>query len=115
VADGNYSASQDVVFDQIETLIVLALPWRVMFWRTFKRTMGRMLTREVLWNGNRESFRMSFLSRDSVLYDLYRRRRHFENIADEVRAAAPDRIRLVVIESTRQLRDFYAGLGLIRR
>ena len=115
VSDGNYSETRDIVFAQVETVIVLALPWRLMFWRTFKRSLRRVVTREVLWNGNRESFRLLFSSRDSILYELYEQREHFRNFAAEIRAAAPAHVHLVILESARQLNDFYAEHGLAGR
>ena len=49
--------------------------------RLVRRTLGRIVRREELWNGNRESFRLSFLSRDSVIYfalrNNWRRRREY--------------------------------------
>jgi hypothetical protein len=32
-----------------------------------KRTFTRLFSHEVLWNGNRESIRMTFFSRDSII------------------------------------------------
>ena len=44
----------------------------------FVRSLRHLAVRKVLWNGNRESFRRTFLSRDSILVWVitsYRRRR----------------------------------------
>ncbi|MCH7970017.1 MAG: hypothetical protein IH960_03105 [Chloroflexi bacterium] len=114
VSDGNYSGVRDLVYERVETVIVLALPWRVMLWRTFKRTVRRFVTREVLWNGNRESVWTSFFSRDSVIYDLYRRRDKFLSEAEKTEAELPDHIRLVIVRSARELDELYARLGLVR-
>ena len=40
----------------------------------FRRTVRRIVTREHLWSGNRETFTGAFLSRDSIL--LYALRTH---------------------------------------
>ncbi|HEU68464.1 MAG TPA: hypothetical protein ENN53_04520 [Candidatus Acetothermia bacterium] len=40
--------------------------WRV-FGQLLRRTVRRSLRREELWSGNRESLRMAFFSRDSIL------------------------------------------------
>jgi len=101
VSDGNYRAISDMIFPRVETLIVLALPWRVMLWRTFKRTFKRVLFRQELWNGNKETFRGSFLSKNSVVYDLWRRRELFRNVASRARENAPENCRVIVIESAR--------------
>ena len=54
VTDGNYLTVRLLIFDRVETVIVLALPWKIMLWRTFKRSLRRSYKREELWNGNRE-------------------------------------------------------------
>ncbi|MDA1280643.1 MAG: adenylate kinase [Chloroflexi bacterium] len=114
VSDGNYSALRDLVLARIDTVVVLALPWRVMLWRTFKRTVIRLVTREELWNGNRENFRGSFLSRDSIIYDLFRRRRRFMSFGEQAEAETPAHIKLVVVRTSRELDDLYREHGLIR-
>jgi hypothetical protein len=48
------------------------------FARALRRTVTRGITREELWSGNRESLRLAFLSRQSILWwvlTTYRRRR----------------------------------------
>ena len=39
----------------------------MVLWRALSRTTKRVITREELFSGNREGFRMSFLSRDSII------------------------------------------------
>ena len=67
VIDGNYREARDIVWPVATAVVWLDYPWRVVAWRLLTRTIGRLLTRRVLWGGNRESFRKSFLSRDSIL------------------------------------------------
>lgn len=63
VVDGNYSKVRDVVWSRADTVVFLDLPrWRVMA-QLVPRTLRRVITREALWNGNRESW-SSLLSRD---------------------------------------------------
>lgn len=54
VIDGNYSAVQDLVLTSADTVVWLDLPRRVVMRRVITRTLRRAITREVLWNGNRE-------------------------------------------------------------
>lgn len=68
VVDGNYRVVRDLVWGRATTVIWLNYPlWRVM-WRLMRRTLYRVLTKELLFSGNRETVRKSFLSRDSILW-----------------------------------------------
>ena len=51
---GNYSSALDVVWARADTVVWLDLPRRVVMRRVVGRTVRRSLTREELWNGNRE-------------------------------------------------------------
>ena len=65
--DGNYSAVRDIVWGRATAVVWLNYSFRVVLWRCLCRTTRRAITREELFSGNRESFRMSFLSRDSII------------------------------------------------
>ena len=54
VVDGNYSAVQDLVWAAADTVVWLDPPRRVAMRRVTGRTVRRVVTRERLWNGNRE-------------------------------------------------------------
>jgi hypothetical protein len=54
VVDGNYSAVRDLVWQRADTVVWLDLRRRVVVRRVAARTLRRSLTREQLWNGNRE-------------------------------------------------------------
>jgi len=54
VVDGNYSAVQDLVWQRADTVVWLDLPRPLVMRRIILRTIRRAVTRECLWNGNRE-------------------------------------------------------------
>jgi adenylate kinase family enzyme len=54
VIDGNYSAVRAVVWARADTVVWLDLPRRTVMRQVTWRTVRRALTREELWNGNRE-------------------------------------------------------------
>ena len=54
VVDGNYSPVQDLVWARADTVVWLDLPRPLVMRRIVARTLRRTLTREELWNGNRE-------------------------------------------------------------
>jgi adenylate kinase family enzyme len=82
VVDGAYMGKLDhLVVGSADMVVWLDLPVWVWLPRLLRRTVGRAARREELWNGNRESFRMSFLSRDSVIWfalqNNWRRKREY--------------------------------------
>lgn len=77
--DGNYGKVRDLVWPRADTVVWLDYSMPVIMWRLWRRTLRRVFRREELWNGNRESFRGAFLSRDSLFIwalQTYRRRKH---------------------------------------
>jgi len=64
--DGNYSKAQDIIWGRADTLIWLDYAFPVILWRLITRTLRRVVTREPLWNGNQETWRGAFFSRDSL-------------------------------------------------
>jgi adenylate kinase family enzyme len=54
VVDGSYSVIQDIVWGRADTVVWFDLPYATVMARTIRRTLRRTVTREELWNGNRE-------------------------------------------------------------
>ena len=54
VVDGNYQAVQQSIWERADAVVWLDLPRPVIMRRVILRTLRRALTRETLWNGNRE-------------------------------------------------------------
>ncbi|ADJ64654.1 AAA family ATPase [Herbaspirillum seropedicae] len=79
VADGNYSAVRELLWSRATDVIWLNYGRATVFSRVFWRTVSRGLLRTRLSHGNRESLRMAFLSRDSILlwaYTTFEKNRH---------------------------------------
>ena len=70
VIDGNVASTHRpenaLLLERADTIVWLDLPRRTVWSQVFWRTIRRAITREELWHGNRESFRLSFFSRDSM-------------------------------------------------
>lgn len=71
VVDGNYSAVRDVLWARATHIVWLNFSRSTVFSRVFWRTLCRGLMRTKLSHGNRESLRMAFFSKDSVLLWSY--------------------------------------------
>ena len=83
VIDGAYRAKLgDLVLESADLVVWLDLPVWVWLPRLVRRTAIRMVTREELWNGNREELRNALHPRNSVVVYAVRgyrkRRRRYE-------------------------------------
>lgn len=67
IIDGNYKVVTSEYVRKADTIVWLDYLFMTVFMRLFFRTVRRLITKEVLWHGNRESFKKSFFSRDSIL------------------------------------------------
>ena len=66
VVDGNYSTVRDLIWPKATTVVWLDYPLWLTLWWLLKRTAHRVFAKEVLWQGNTESFQGQFLSRESL-------------------------------------------------
>ena len=100
VTDGNYRQVRDLVWPQATALIWLDYPLPLVLWRLAGRTARRLMTREELWNGNRERLSEHLLSRDSLflwaLQSHPRQRREYP-----VELARPEYAHLAVVRLRR--------------
>ncbi len=111
VVDGNYSAVQDIVWPRATTLVWLDLSFKVVAWRLFRRTVRRLVTRERLWNGNREPLARHFFTKDSLflwlLQTYWQRRRTIRTALQQPQNA---HLHLVHIRSPRATCQWLASL-----
>ncbi|MGH7864991.1 MAG: adenylate kinase, partial [Candidatus Binataceae bacterium] len=66
VIDGNYAAVRPAVWGRADTLVWLDYPFALVVYRLLRRTLHRIVTRQELFSGNRESFATAFMSRKSL-------------------------------------------------
>jgi len=68
VIDGSYWGKLgDLVYDRTEIIVWLDLPVRVWLPRLLRRTFGRIVRKEELWHGNRETLRGAFVGRNALI------------------------------------------------
>lgn len=103
VVEGNHTRARDLVWPRAETIIWLDYSLRLVVWRTFRRSLRRIRSRENLWNsGNNETVRNTFFSTESLLLwhlrNLRRRRRKYDVLL------APHGTKSVRLRSPKELR-----------
>ena len=72
VVDGNYKKVRDIIWSRADMVVWLDYSVGTILRRLFVRTLRRSLGHEELWNGNRETFRTQFLSRESLFLWVFR-------------------------------------------
>jgi adenylate kinase family enzyme len=112
VVDGNYStALRGLVLRRADTLVWLDLSLARVLWRVWRRTIGRIVKREELWGGNRETWRNALLTRDSLFvwalrtHGRFRRRLPVRLASDEYA-----HVQLVRLRSPRAIERWLANL-----
>lgn len=68
VVDGNFSEARELVWGRAQAVIWLKYPFTTTTSRVIRRSLKRLITQEVLFGGNTESWRKTFLTKDSIIY-----------------------------------------------
>jgi adenylate kinase family enzyme len=109
VLDATYGGKLgDFVLERADTLVWLDLPLHVCLRRLWRRTWGRILRREELWHGNRETVRNALLTRDSLFG--WAIRSHLRNPREiPARAARNPHLDLVRLRSAAEVERWLAS------
>lgn len=111
VLDGNYSRVRDITWKRATHIIWLNLSFPIVFYRAVKRTTQRAYTGEDICNGNRETFKQSFLSTDSMILWVLRtfhsrRRRYKKQLEDNENL----RLKFLVFRKPLEIEEFLESL-----
>ncbi|MGI9437714.1 MAG: hypothetical protein ACR2Q4_23280 [Geminicoccaceae bacterium] len=86
VTEGNYKAVRHLIFERASAIIWLNYPFPLVLWRAIKRTTHRAITGQKVCGDNRESIRIAFFSRHSIILwvitSFHRRRRDYRALFD---------------------------------
>jgi hypothetical protein len=98
---------RDLVWGAADTLVWLDLPFALVIWRLFWRTLRRSVTKENLWgSGNTESLVRSFFTRQSILlYAMKTHRRNRRRFAVDTRSFGQGK-KVVQLTSAREVERF---------
>jgi len=111
VIDGNYGKVRDVIWPRVTHLVWLNYPFWTIFSRAISRTSRRVVTREELFAGNRESLSRALFNTESIVWWVLRtykrRRREYPQLFQ-----MPQNKHLEIIELKNQIEadQFIAGI-----
>ena len=105
VIDGAYRGKLgDLVLDAADVVVWLDLPVRVWLPRLARRTWRRIRSRELLWNGNRESLGSALWGRESLV--VWSFRSHFRRRREWPQAFS--HLRVIRLATTSEVERFLA-------
>ena len=108
VLDGNYSATRDITWNRATHIVWLNPSFPLVFYRVLKRTVNRVFTGEEVCGGNKESFRQTFFSSDSMIILVIRtyhsRRRRYKKQSENNDNC---KLRFLVFNSSSHIEKFF--------
>ena len=111
VFDGNYhSRIRDLVLPQADTAVWIRLPFRIVFWQGLVRTVTRAWKKESLWGNNRESWRQTFFSTDSLLLFIITNWRSHIRATRQAFDENPHKVEIIELHSRKEIDAFMAEL-----
>lgn len=114
ILDGNYSRTVPVKWARVQLVIWLDYSFARTLWQSIGRTWKRASSKEELWpgTGNRESFRKSFFSRESVIWwSITSRSRARERYLAAMRDPAYAHIEFVRLTSRAEAETYCVSLA----
>jgi len=109
VVDGNYRSKLDsIVLERADTAVFLDLPFWLVLRRGVRRTVVRTITREELWNGNREQIRHMF-SRYWIPWWVVQTHKHYSREIPQ-RLVAHPHLKVVRLRSADEVEAFLQSI-----
>jgi adenylate kinase family enzyme len=107
VCDGNYFDRTAWVWERADTVIWLDMPLRLVLPRLIRRSLRRILTRQRLWNDNRESW-SALLGRDSVVtWAVASHHRHAVDLPPRLAALEKNGVAVARLRSPREVDEWW--------
>ena len=114
VVDGNYGKVRDIVWPQADTIVWLDYSLSTILWQLIKRTIRRVVSRKLLWSGNRESLTTALFSKDSIfLWALTTYKRRKIEYPHRFARKENAHLHIVQLKNNRQTKRFMAQINII--
>src|SRR4029079_19069287 len=102
IADGNYSRVRDLVWTRATALVWLDYSRSLVLWRLARRTVRRLVTRERLWNNNREGLSDFFKPASLFQWAFRRHTRHHHEYPKRLATPEYSHLHLVRLRSPKE-------------
>ena len=115
VIDGNYGTDlQGMIAKQADTVIYVNMPYWLMMWRTFWRSVARARDKRLICGENVETWRRMLLSTESLMWFLIKNRKNFQGRRTARLRGWSEGARMIELDGRAALNEFYEDRGLVR-
>jgi len=115
VLDGNYSRTNHIKWENVDTIIWVDYSYPRTLLQLLKRTLSRSILNKELWpgTGNRESFARSFLSKDSILIWFFKNYHQNKIRYAELGGSLGGQIEFVRLRNPKEARAFLDNIEVV--
>lgn len=113
VLDGNYNRTAEIKWNRVDTIVWIDYSLARTLFQAVKRALIRIATKQELWDktGNVESFRKSFLSKDSIiLWTLKTYSKNRARYTELLKNPKYSHIKFIRVTSPKKAKTFINGL-----
>ena len=115
VLDGNYSRTNEIKWENADTIIWLDLSYFRTLFQLFKRTVKRNVSKQELWvgTGNKESFGRSFMSKKSIFIWFFKGYKNNKlRYSKLMGSPSVKHVRFIRLRNPKEVNRFIAGLNV---
>lgn len=109
--DGNYKAVRDIIWDRVDTIVWLDIPFTPVFLRVLRRTIRRLVTREKLWNTNTENLGALFGKYSMPMWVIKTHKRRRNEYPELLADPALVDVDIKVFKTLREANEWIESLG----
>ncbi|MCO5142958.1 MAG: adenylate kinase [Oligoflexia bacterium] len=117
VLDGNYNRTLNIKWQRVEAIVWIDYSFFRTFLQAFQRAFIRALHKKELWEGtgNKESFRKSFFSKNSIiLYSIKNYKKMRNRYLELKRDKKYEHIRFIQLRNPKEVNKFIQSLEPIK-
>ena len=109
ITEWQYGAAREILATRANTLVWLDLPFRITLARVVRRTVLRRITRQELWNGNREqSLIRAFIAPEGIIRWSIRTRHKYATLVPALAARHPE-MAIIRLRTLREVEGWVTG------
>jgi len=115
VLDGNYSRTNDIKWQNADTIIWIDFSYFRTLSQLFKRTVIRIVLQQELWlgTGNRESFGKSFMSKKSIFVWFFKNyQKNKSRYSKLMRSPSVKHIEFIRLRSPKEVKQFIEDINV---